>query len=144
MLVCNLRNVNKTINTGNDASESTVCSHTNNGNLCSVANGVLVVKENPGVFISFFVTKRNLFLLGVNCFNINLNGIANTYNLCRVLNALPGKLRNMNHSINTADVNKCAIRSERFYCACENIANANALPKLCLSCFALLTKNAAD
>ena len=101
--------MNKTVNTRDYAGERAVCSHTYYCNLNSIAYIVVILKNNPRIILRFSVTERNLSLFGIESLNVNLNCIAYEHNLRRILNSLPGKLRNVNHTVHTANVNKRAV-----------------------------------
>ncbi len=107
-LVRNLRNVNKTLDVRNNLSESTECRKRNNLYVDNRAYGVISLENLPRAVLYLLISKRNLLVLHIKILNINLDNIAGFYNLRRVLDSVPGKLRLMYKSFNAADIDERA------------------------------------
>ena len=144
MLIGNLRNVDKSVNSRNNTGKRAVCSHADNSNLYGIAHMVVIFKNNPRVVLSLFVAERNFSLFGVERLNVNLYGIAHKHYLGRIFNSLPRKLGNVHHSVNAAYINKCAVAGERLNYACETVAHGDIFPNLILCRLALLLEHTAD
>ena len=55
--VSNLRNVDKTVNTGNNSCKCTISSHADNLNIDNILNSVLGLEDFPGVLVSLLVAE---------------------------------------------------------------------------------------
>lgn len=80
----------------------------------------------------------------VERFNVHLDRIAYIDNLARVLNASPRELGNMNHTVDTAQINKSPVRGQALYHTGVFLANLGGFPELISQCFALILQNRTD
>ena len=112
MLIGNLRNMNKSVNTGENSCKRTVRSNAYYLNIRNIAYGKFIIENGPRIILFLLVAERNLSLLRVKSLDIYFNGIADRKNFGRIFDTLPGKLGNMNHSVNAADIYKRAVRSK--------------------------------
>ncbi|EFH71148.1 conserved uncharacterized protein [Gardnerella vaginalis 5-1] len=104
--VCKLRNVNQALNAIFNGDE-----HTELNNLCDLAlndlsRNMSASEALPWIFLSCLKGKGNTFAIEINVENLNGNLIANLNNLRWVIDVLPRKLRHVNETVNTAEVNK--------------------------------------
>ena len=126
MLVGNLRNVNKSVNSRNNAGKRTVTRYADNLNRNNVSYVIIGKEYRPWIVLSLLIAERNFLLLRVKRLDINIDNIADGNNLGRILDALPGKLGNVNHSVNAADIDERAVACKRLDDAGETVADGKS------------------
>ena len=88
-LVCKLRNVNESVDTGDDFSEGAEARDIYNLNGSNIADIVLTCKKRPRICFLCLISERNLSCLGVEALNKNMDIIAYLDNIAGVLDMLP-------------------------------------------------------
>ena len=103
--------MNKSVNTRNNFCKCAERHKFYNFHICDITNLIGIRKDLPRIGCWILITKRNSSLFLIKTDNVNINLITNVKNIRRLLYTLPAQFRNMDHSINAANINKCAIRS---------------------------------
>ena len=143
-VVGDLGDVDKTVNAGDDVRKSAEGSHADNFNLRGGTDGIISLEDFPGVVLFLFVAEADFLVLLVNVLYEYLKGIADLNNVGGVRNAQPGKFGNMNHTVNAAEVNKCAVGGEGFDFSGIGLTDFDGIPECSLLCLSFFGKNAAD
>ena len=136
--------MNQTVNTINDIGKSTESGQADNLNRHNAVNRIIVLKFNPWIVCFFLIAERNFLVFFIDCFHVNFNFIADIHNILRVLNTVPGKFGDVNHTVYTADIDKRTVAGQRFHLTGVNLTFLNACPK-CFTCsFSLFAQHASD
>ena len=111
---------------------------------CYIANSVLVGEHLPGIILALSVAERDLLLLCIQSDNEYFDSLADFQNVRGMTDSVPGQLGDVNHTVNTADINKCAVAGEGLDNALVLVADSDGLPDLCLSLTASLIAQLLD
>ena len=72
-LICDLRNVDKSVNSGDNRCKCTEGCETYDLGINNRINGIVTAKDLPGVVLCLLVAERNLLVLLVKALDINLD-----------------------------------------------------------------------
>ena len=139
-----LRNVDKSVNTGDKLSESAERQQTYDLDLCNVADGVGGHEYIPRVGLLGLISERDTSCVLIEGLNVNGNLLTDRYNIGGMRDSRPRKLGAMYHTVDSAEVYKCAIACKGFDLTGINLALFDILPELCLELLALLACNDTD
>ena len=84
LFICYLRNVNKSVNAGDNLRESAEGRHGNDCNLDNIADLVVIHKDCPGVGFLCLVAEGNSALFGIKGLDININFLTDGNNILRI------------------------------------------------------------
>ena len=136
--------MDQTVNTRDDLSECTESSHGNYFSGYYAADLVISLEYFPRIVLGFLVAQGDLLVLGVDVFYIYIQNVANFDNIRWMFDSQPGQLGDVNHTVNTAQVNECAVAGEGFDNALITFANFNFAPEFFFQSFLLLFENVFD
>ena len=143
-LVSDLRDVDKSVDLGNDLSECSEGSDAYYGNVCNVADSELIVEDLPGVGVLGLAAERDALLFNVERLNEYFDRIANLNYLRGILDSRPGELGNVNHTVNSAEIYEYAVSSYGLNGAAELLADLHLGPELLEHSLALAAKDSTD
>ena len=89
---------------------------------------VLVVDYRPRLRLILLVSERNLSLFLVHLEYDNFNLVSNCEHFLRVSQFSPRNFRNMKESVDTTDINKCAVICKSHYSTFDNISYFETAP----------------
>ena len=136
--------MDQTVNARDDLSECTERHELQDANGSNVVDLVVGGEYVPRIVLRTLVAQGNLLVVAVQTDNVNVNGVADIDNLRRVLDAAPGQLGDVDHTVNTADINECAVGSQGLYGAGVLLAYLDLVPDLLSSSAALFLSNGTD
>ena len=130
-LYAKLRNVDKSIDSGLKRYERAEGHYANNLAFYYGANGITLIRGDPGLGLKLLIAQRYALLFNVNIPDKNFNFLTNAENLAGLLHAAPGNVGNVDKSVNTAaNVNKRAEIGQPAYNALYLGANFQLRPAL--------------
>ena len=91
--VCDLRNVDKAVNAGQDFCKCTEGHELYNLDLSGIADIVVGGKLDPGILVGILITEGDLFLLLVEANDIDIDLVADIEYFGRILDAAPEPYR---------------------------------------------------
>ena len=98
--------MDQTVNTGDHFSEGTEGHELNDADVGNIADVIGSHENIPGILGLVLDAETDLALFSVEGNDIDIEMIANGNDLRGMLNAAPAQLGNMNHTVNTADVDE--------------------------------------
>ena len=143
-MICDLAYVNKSVNAGNDLRKSAEGHKAYDLDVRGIADLILVVENEPRIGILGLVSERDSALLAVDRLYEHLDNIADLDDLGGMMDSSPGKLGEMYHSVNAAEVNECAVRGQALNGSFIDRTLFNGIPECLLLCLALLACNRTD
>ena len=112
--------MNQTFNTVFEFYKCTVISDVGYFSGVNFTDFVFVGNVLPWVGFKLFHTQRNSLVVFVELDNLNFNSLADRQNFCRMIDAFPRNVGNVQQAVNTAEVNKCTVIGNVFNHALEN------------------------
>ena len=136
--------MNQTVNAGQNFCKCAEVHQLYDFDLGNVAFLISLGELGPGVTVGILVAQRDLLSLFVKADDVNVHLLANGDNICRVADAAPSQLGNVNHAVHTADVHKHTVRRNGFHNTFVVLADFDFFPNLLSSNAALITQHSAD
>ena len=143
-MICDLAYVDKSVSTGNHLGKSAERHERYDLHAGGIAYGILLAEDVPGIGVLGLVAERNSALFAVKRLDINLDNIANIYNLGRMTDASPGKLAGMYHTVNTAQIHESAVIGKALNGALVYLTDLNLCPERLFLRLALLSQYGSD
>ena len=106
--------MDKTLKALADFGESTERAESYDLNVDYGTDFVISDEDFPRIGVSGLIAERDLSLAVFvdKSLDINLDFVTDGNNLRRILDSLPGKLGDMNHTLGSADINECTVRND--------------------------------
>ena len=139
-----LRDVDKSVNSVADLCECSERHHVYNSYSCNIAYCILVSEYRPRIGVLSLVSERDASCFCIKALNENSDSIADRENFSRRLDSLPGKLLNVNHTVNSAKVYKCTVCSHALNNTRVGLAVFDLCPESRLFRLSLLTENRSN
>ncbi len=136
--------MDKTVNTVYNLSKCAEGHELDDLDLRHVANGVLVGEQRPWVGLGILVAERDLALVLIEVDNINLYLVTDGEDLRGLVDAAPAQLRDMDHTVNAADIDECAVAGEGLDNALVLLADLDLVPDGLSALTALSLRDTAD
>ena len=129
--------MDQTVNAGQDLGKSTEGHKLYDLDLGSITYIIGCCELDPGILIGILVTEGDFFLFLVEADYIDINLVADIKYLGGVLYAAPAHFGDVNHAIDAADIDKCAIAGHGLDDTVILLADLHLIPN-CLCPFAAL------
>ena len=142
--VLDLRNVNHAVDAVGDVGERAERGQADHGRFADGAHRKVALEDLPGIVFHALVAERDAVILFVKRLDVDLDFVALLDHFAGVLDALPGKLRDMDHAVYAAEVHKCAVGGERFHRAGVFLAFFDLVPEGFVRGFSFFTQDGAD
>ena len=142
--VSDLSDVDETVNAGDDLCKCTEGHHGNDGYGSNVIDGVLVSEELPRIGVFSLVAEGDSVLLTVEVLNEYFESIADGNNVLGRRNAEPRKFSGVNHTVNAAEVNECAVGSNALNLTGVVLAYFDVSPEVFEKSFSFFSCDYAD
>ena len=81
VLICDLRDVNKAVNTGDYCCECAESCKADDFGINNSTNGIISLENFPGIILCLFVAERNLFILFIKSLDMNFDFLTNRKNV---------------------------------------------------------------
>ena len=106
--LCQFGDVNQTLDALFDADERTERNQLGDLTRNDLANSVGASKDAPRIFHGGLQGQGDALAIKINVKDLDGDFVANSDNLGRMINVLPGQLGNVNQSVHTAQIDECA------------------------------------
>ena len=136
--------MDQTVRAGHDLSKCAEGREADDLDRCNVADVVLVLEDVPGVHLIGLVAERDLAGLAVEVLDVNVDDIADLDDLGRMLDALPGQLGVVHHTVYAAEIDKRTVGRQVLDRAHVVLADFNVCPESIFLRLALLAEDGAD
>ena len=140
-MVSDLGNVDQAVHTVHDLSECTEGHQADDLDGSNVTDCILVSEDVPGVGGIGLVAKGDALLLGVVALDVHGDLLTNGNDLSGALDALPGQLGAVDHTVHAAEVNECTVAGHALDHAGVDLALLDLLPEGLLLCTALVAQD---
>ena len=107
-----LGNVDQTLDTIFEFNERAVISNAGNASRHSRADRKAFFNTRPGIGQQLFVTQRDALALAIKLQDLDLNRVANSEKLARILQATPRHVSHMQQAINSTEIDERAVVSQ--------------------------------
>ena len=105
-----------------------------------IAYLILLAYECPWLRLSLLEAQADLALLLVEGEDLNIDDVTDLENFFRVFELAPGDLRDVEKSIDSADIYECAVVSESHNLTLDDVADVQVLPDLSYSLALLINQ----
>jgi hypothetical protein len=106
------RNVDEAFNAGSDFEECAVVSHNDNFAFNLVTNFEVRIKSIPGMWVELFQAESDAFLFVIEVEDNDVEFLVEFNDFAGVANAAPREVSDVDKTVNTAEVDEYAVRSD--------------------------------
>ena len=126
-MICKLRNMDKSVNSGDNAYKSAVRHKFKNLNFDSIADLIFLGKDYPRIILGLLISKRNFLRFGIIRLAFDFDNVGY-----------------MNKSVHAADIDKCTECGKRLNGSRISLSDFDIVPDFFLSGFFFFFENGFD